>query len=499
MPIKRPPGRPRPRSSSAPPARSGCGTSGSCGSAYGKVRPWVHRDEHDGAEVDRRGRRTGPAGAARRPTAGRTTTAATSTSSTSSPASRCSSRPRGARRTTRCRTPLDMRARAWTRRPTRSQDWAEPLLLRRRYRDAVVRSLVTLRLLTHGGTGGIVAAPTTSLPEDFGGERNWDYRYCWLRDASMTLGRPAAVRLPRGGGAVARVAAARGRRRPGRHADHVRRRRRPRPARADARPPARATPESRPGPDRQRRRRPAAGRRPRRGPARAAPGPGGGDARDPRTRWALQRALLDHLVDHLARARQRHLGDPRAAAPLHPLARPGLDGLRPRRRVRSRSTGLRGRCRPRGAGSATRCGAPSSSDGVDHERGTFTQHSDDRARSTPRCSSCRSSGSSPVTTRSCSARSVPIEEDLLHDGLRAALPHRDRCRRPRGPEHPFLACSFWLVSAYADAGRTDDAARPVRAAARPAQRRRAARGGGRPDDGQARRQLPAGAVAPDAW
>ncbi len=65
----------------------------------------------------------------------------------------------------------------WSSRCTKGGAWREPL----------VRSLITLKALTNERTGGIVAAPTTSLPEEIGGVRNWDYRYCWVRDATFTL------------------------------------------------------------------------------------------------------------------------------------------------------------------------------------------------------------------------------------------------------------------------------------------------------------------------
>ncbi|MGH6936261.1 MAG: glycoside hydrolase family 15 protein, partial [Methylocella sp.] len=77
-------------------------------------------------------------------------------------------------------TALDETERFW-------REWSVTCKQAGRWSEAVLRSLITLKALTFAPTGGIVAAPTTSLPEKIGGHRNWDYRFCWVRDATLTL------------------------------------------------------------------------------------------------------------------------------------------------------------------------------------------------------------------------------------------------------------------------------------------------------------------------
>ena len=83
-------------------------------------------------------------------------------------------------------TPLDPTA-ALQETETFWRDWSAKCRPAGPWTEAVMRSMITLKALTYAPTGGMVAAPTTSLPEQLGGERNWDYRYCWLRDATLVL------------------------------------------------------------------------------------------------------------------------------------------------------------------------------------------------------------------------------------------------------------------------------------------------------------------------
>ena len=201
------------------------------------------------------------------------------------------------------------------------------------------RSLITLKALTYRPTGGIVAAPTTSLPEQIGGARNWDYRFCWLRDATFTLlalmnggyydeaeawrdwllravaGSPAQMQIMYGIGGERRLAEFELPWLPGYEGSQA-------------------------GAHRQRGLDPASARRLWRGDGRAPH-----RARDRRSlrptgpAWALQRALLDHL-ETIWREPDEGIWEVRnGRAAVHLFQGDGLGRLRPRRRRRSRDSG----------------------------------------------------------------------------------------------------------------------------------------------------------------
>ena len=320
--------------------------------------------------------------------------------------------------------------------------------------DVVRRSLLTLRLLTHEQTGGIVAAPTTSLPEDFGGERNWDYRYCWLRDAALTIESLIDAGYTDEAPALAGLAAPGRGRRPRGPADHVRRRRGPAAARAHPRPPARLRGVA-PGPDRQRRRRAAADRRARRGDDRARQRPRGrarGTTTTPGSssaRWSTARARPGRSPTTASgRSAARGGTSPtrgrwcgrRSTAPCGPSRTHGLEG---------RSTSWREVRDAVREEVLTR--------GFDRERNTFTQHYD---------------------TTEVDASLLVLPLDRLHRRRRpadarhhrgdragpharrpaAALPHRDRRRRARRATstRSWPARSGWSRRTP-PAGRIDDA------------------------------------------
>jgi GH15 family glucan-1,4-alpha-glucosidase len=336
------------------------------------------------------------------------------------------------------------------------QDWAANCVTGEAYRDPTRRSLLMLRALTHVETAGIVAAATTSLPEDVGGERNWDYRYVWLRDASLTL----ATLIAHGYGEEAKAW-------------------RGWLLRAIAGDPAdvqimygvageRELPErSLPQFDGY------AGSKPVRvgnGAYTQYQGDVFGevlaalhDARElgieeNADSWALQRALLQYVEEHWQdpdngiwemRGPRRHFTHSRAMIwaafdrGVAAVEEFGLEG--PAARWRKLRDAVR---------------AEIEEHGYDPERNTFRQHYDTAEVDAsllvlPQIGFCKADDPRMLGTVAA------IEEDLRvgDDGL--VLRYRTSAGFDglSGSEHPFLACSFWLTEQYAASGRLEDAER----------------------------------------
>jgi GH15 family glucan-1,4-alpha-glucosidase len=318
--------------------------------------------------------------------------------------------------------------------------------------DVVRRSLLTLPLLTHEETGGIVAAPTTSLPEDLGGERNWDYRYCWLRDAALTISslieagatdaarfwRDWLLRAVAGDPADLQIMYA---------VDGARR----------------LTEETLDG---------------LAGYAGSRPVRIGNGAVSQR-----QSDVLGEVMLALEAARESELGQSEDSWNLQQVLVDHLaetweepdNGLWEIRGPRQKSTHSRVTvwvAFDRAVKAAEQNGLPGNVDrwrdlrdrvrdevlthGFDAERGTFTQHYattevDASLLMLPLVGFLEADDPRMLGTIRA------IEEDLMRDGFLLRYRTETGVDGLAGDEHPFLACSFWLVSAYAMAGRLDDA------------------------------------------
>ncbi len=332
------------------------------------------------------------------------------------------------------------------------QRWADACVYDGPWRADVVRSLVTLRGLTHVDTGGIVAAATTSLPEDFGGERNWDYRFCWLRDAALSLEsflaagradyahhwRDWLLRAIAGDPADMQVmyTVEGGRHLPERELDHL-------AGYADSRPVRIGN-----GAVKQRQSDVL-------GEVMCALSMARNHGvTETRDSWSLQRTLVNELAENW---RQPDNGLWEIRGPLRRFTHSrvmvwaafdrAIEGVE--------EHGLHG---PVDEWRAIRDQVREEimEHGFDAERNTFTQHyeTDEVDASLLVLPLVRFiDGDDPRMLGTIKA----VESDLMHDGLLLRYRTRSGIDGLSGDEHPFLACSFWLVSAYALAGRHEDA------------------------------------------
>jgi GH15 family glucan-1,4-alpha-glucosidase len=318
--------------------------------------------------------------------------------------------------------------------------------------DVVRRSLLTLHLMTHVETGGIVAAPTTSLPEDFGGERNWDYRFCWLRDAALTISalisagateearfwRDWLLRAVAGDPADLQImyTVDGSRRLPEMTLDDL-------PGYADSRPVRIGNGAV------EQRQTDVLGE-----VMLALEAARESDLGQTDDAWNLQQVLIDHLAETWEdvdnglweiRGPRQHFTHSRVMVwaafdrAVKAVERHGLPG-----NValwRERRDGVREEVMARG---------------FDADRNTFTQHYDTSEVDASLLMLPLVGFVEPDDPKMLGTIEA-IEKDLMRDGLLLRYRTQSGVDGLAGDEHPFLACSFWLVSAYAGAGRLDEA------------------------------------------